>query len=179
MADLRGGDGGDRPPKGCKKRKKERKEVIFYCFCAVFEASSGDRPPPQKVSVGRGENSLNYPPLEPHRLPPLEIWPEENYTNYPPLEFTEHGTSSTTPPSKSGRKKTTPTTPPPRIHGTSSIDYPPSKSGRKTPPTTPPSNSRNLIDYPPLEIGRNGNSPPPEIQFLDPPLTLRQIFLDS
>ena len=193
------------PPKGCKKRKKERKEVIFYCFCAVFEASSGDRPPKGFCRAGK------LPQLAP-RI---------------------HGTSSTTPPSKSGGK--TPATTPRLEFTEPHRLPPPSKSGRKTPPITPleftephrlpplrnlagklhqlpPSNSRNLIDYPPpprnldgklqqlppasnsrnlidypprrnlagklhqlppprihgtssttppLEIGRNGNSPPP------------------
>ena len=61
----------------------------------------------------RAGKLLQLPPLEftgLHRLPPLEIGPENSF-NYPP-----------------------------RIHGTSDfIDYPPSKSGRKT-PQLPPSN---------------------------------------
>ena len=98
-----------------------------------------------------------------------------------------HGTSSTTPPSKYGRK-TPPTTPPP-LEFTEPHRLPPpppSKYGRKTPPTTPPRihgtssttpSPRNMagklhqlppLEFtephrlpPPLEIGRNGNSPPP------------------
>ena len=69
-----GGDGGDRPPQGCKKRKKEG---ISYCYCALCEVSSGDRPPKRfKVSVLKifgPENSLNYPPSN---------W--RNLIDYPP-----------------------------------------------------------------------------------------------
>ena len=64
------------------------------------------------------ENVRNFTEL--HRLPLLEIGPENSFKTTPPLEFTE-------------------------LHR-----LPPSKSGRKTPSTTPPSNSQNfIIDYPP------------------------------
>ena len=47
------------------------------------------------------------------------------------------------------------------------IDYSPLEIGRKTPPTTPPriQNSRNFIDYPPLEIDRKTppTTPPSKI----------------
>ena len=197
------------PPKGVKKRKKEGKEVISYCYCGLFEVRSEDRPPPQKVSVlknfGR-ENSLiephglppaletrngagkfppTTPPLEftePHRLPPLEMGPENstqlppldsnswNLTDYPPrngagklhqlppLEFTEP--HRLPPPPRNGAGKLHQLPPPPPSNSRNLTDYPPSKWGRKTPPT-PPS----------LEIGRRREiRPPPQIEFLDPPL---------
>ena len=110
------------PPKGCKKRKKERKEVIFYCFCAVFEASSGDRPPPKGFC-----RAGKLPQLAPRIHGTSSTTPPRNLAGklhqLPPLEFTEP--HRLPPPSKSGNlasgRKTRPTEPHHRLP-------PPSKS---------------------------------------------------
>ena len=167
VADLRGGgDGGDRPPKGCKKRKKERKEVIFYCFCAVFEASSGDRPPPKRFLSG-GKTPSTSPRIHgtSSTTPPLEIWPENSKT--PPTTPPRiHGTSSTTPPRNLAGK----------LHQLPPLEFtephrlPPLEIWPENSTNYPPSNSRNLIDYPPPSKSAGTEIRPPEIQFLDPPL---------
>ena len=55
----------------------------------------------------------------------------------------------------------------PRIHGTSSTTPPRNRAGKLL--QLPPSNSRNFIDYPPLEIGPE-NYRPLLLDDLDPPL---------
>ena len=85
----------------------------------------------------------------------------ENSINYPPpLEFTE---PHRLPPPRRNRAENSINYPP--SNSRNLIDYPPVEIGPKTPSTTPPppSNSRNLIDYPP-EIGpKTPSTTPPRI----------------
>ena len=98
---------------------------------------------------------LNYPPSN-------FGWKTPSTTQLPPpLEFTNLIDNPT---SKSGRKLKTLSTTPPRIDEPQSTT-PPSKIGRKTLSTTPPSNWRPERKF----------APPPQIQFLDPPLIIYEL----
>ena len=125
-----------------QKVEKKGKEVIPYCYCAVFEVSSGDRPPPQK------------------KVFVLKKLGSENYLNYPP-RIRIHGTSSTTP-LEIGRK--TPSTTP-LLEFTEPHRLPPLEIGPEN------SHNYQLPQLPPLRNRPERKfAPPPPIQFLDPPL---------
>ena len=97
--------------------------------------------------------------------PPLEINRAGKLRQLPPLSNSRNP-STTPPPSKSGRENSV--NYPPPLEFTEPIDYPP-------PLEIGPENSANYP--PPLEFtARNGNWPP-QIQFLDPPLGQRSIFI--
>ena len=82
-----------------------------------------------------------------HRLPLLEIGPENSF-NYPPSNSQNFIDYPPPPRNWAGKLKTPSTTPPPRIHRTSYRLPPPSEEiGPENSFNYPPSNSRNFIDY--------------------------------
>ena len=81
------------PTKVISVPSKNRYSVPSKGFCVPSKKICGTSENFIDYSPSKsGRNSFNYPPplefTELHRLPPLEIGPENSF-NYPPLEFTE------------------------------------------------------------------------------------------